>query len=329
VSIAAFVVIAFMLTMYVLLDGYDLGVAAIAPLIGRTERARDAVLASIGPFWNGNEVWLVASVAALFALFPEIYASAFSGFYLPFIVALWLLMFRGLALELRRHLPSELWREFWDAALCFSSALLIITFGVALGNLLRGLPLNAAGYFQGTFASLLNPYALLVAVFALVTLSQHGAAFVVMRVEGEPAALAMRWLEGSWWVVLILYAGVTALTLVVHGLPARGGWLLALPVLSLSALIALRVSLKRGRPGAAFIMSSAFLATLLVATAGTIYPYILPAFPPGRGGISIFAAAPSSLAVASALGVTIAGSILVLLYSSAVWQRMAGKIRVE
>jgi cytochrome bd ubiquinol oxidase subunit II len=200
---------------------------------------------------------------------------------------------------------------------------------VALGNLLRGLPLNAAGYFQGTFDELLNPYALLVAVFALVTLAQHGAAFVLMRVEGGPAGLATRLLERSWWVVLILYAGVTALTLVVHRLPARGSWLLVLPVLSLSALIALRVSLKQGRLGTAFAMSSVFLATLLVATAGTIYPYILPAFPPGRGGISIFAAAPSSLAVASALGVTILGSVLVLLYSSMVWQRMAGKIRVE
>ncbi len=327
-SVAAFVVVAFMLTVYVLLDGYDLGVATIAPLIGRNERERDAVLASIGPFWNGNEVWLVASIAALFALFPEVYASAFSGFYLPFIVALWLLMFRGIALELRSHFPSEVWRQFWNTALALSSGLLILTFGIALGNLLRGLPLNAAGYFQGTFDSLLNPYALLVGVFALVTIAQHGAAFVAMRIEGEPAALAMRLLGASWWVVLILYLGVTALTFLVHGLPGKS-WLLALPVLSLGALIALRVCLARGRLGAAFAMSSSFLATLLVATAGTIYPYILPAFPPGRGGISIFAAAPSSVAVACALAVTIAGSIVVLLYSWAVWQRMAGKIRVE
>lgn len=328
-SIAAFVVIVFMLTVYVLLDGYDLGVAAIAPLIGRSERGRDAVLASIGPFWNGNEVWLVASVAALFALFPEVYASAFSGFYLPFIVALWLLMFRGIALELRRHFPSELWRQFWDAALCLSSALLIVTFGVALGNLLHGLPLNAAGYFQGTFASLLNPYALLVSVFALVTLAQHGAAFVVMRIEGEPAVVAARLLNAAWWVVLILYLGVTADTFFVHGLPAKAGWLLVLPILSLGSLIALRVLLKQGRLSAAFGMSSLFLATLLVALAGTVYPYILPAYPPGRGGISIFAAAPSSVAVACALGVTIAGSVMVLVYSWAVWQRMATKIRVE
>jgi cytochrome d ubiquinol oxidase subunit II len=329
VSVAAFVVVAFMLTMYVLLDGYDLGVAAIAPLIGKNDRERAAVLASIGPFWNGNEVWLVAAAAALFALFPAAYASSFSGFYLPFTVVLWLLMFRGIAMELRDHFPSDLWRDFWDATLSLSSALLIVIFGVALGNLLRGLPLDAAGYFQGTFAFLLNPYALIVGAFALAALAQHGAAFAAMRIEGEPAVRATRLLRGLWWVVLILYAGVTALTFLVHGLPSSSYWLLALPILSLGALVALRASLRSNRPDVGFVMSSGFVATLLVASAGTLFPYLLPAFPPGRGGISVFEAAPSPVALACALSVTVAGSVAVLLYSMAVWRRMAQKVRVE
>jgi cytochrome d ubiquinol oxidase subunit II len=158
-SVAGFAVIAFLLTGYVLLDGYDLGVAAIAPLIGRSDHERASAMASIGPFWNGNEVWLIAAGAALFALFPAAYASSFSGFYLPFIVALWLLMFRGIALEVRERRASELWHQFWDAAFSLASGLLIVLFGVALGNLLRGVPLDSAGYFQGTFAFLLNPYA--------------------------------------------------------------------------------------------------------------------------------------------------------------------------
>ncbi len=102
-------------------------------------------MASIGPFWNGNEVWLIAGGAALFALFPAAYASSFSGFYLPFIVVLWLLMFRGIAIELREHFTSELWHQFWDAAFSLSSALLIVLFGVAIGNLLRGVPLERVG----------------------------------------------------------------------------------------------------------------------------------------------------------------------------------------
>ena len=216
VSVAAFIAIAFLLTMYVLLDGYDLGIAAIAPLIARDDRERAAAMASIGPFWNGNEVWLIAAGAALFALFPTAYASSFSGFYLPFIVVLWLLMFRGIAMELREHFASELWHQFWDAAFWLSSALLIFVFGVALGNLLRGVPLDAAGYFQGTFAFLLNPYALLVGLFALATLGVHGAAFAALRIEGEPGRRAMRITLGGSWLVLALYVAVTALTLAMH-----------------------------------------------------------------------------------------------------------------
>lgn len=327
-SVAAFVVIAFMLTMYVLLDGYDLGVAAISPFIARNDRERAAAMASIGPFWNGNEVWLVAAGAALFALFPVAYASAFSGFYLPFIVVLWLLMFRGIALELREHLPSELWHQFWDAAFSLSSALLIVVFGVALGDLLRGVPLNPAGYFQGTFAFLLNPYALLVGLFALATLAQHGAAFLAMRVESELGVAATGALLRAWWFTSLLYVVVTAATLKVHP-PANPSWLVVIPLLSLASLGALRWSAVRGGTAAAFAMSSCFIATLLIAAAGTLFPYLLPAFPPSRGGVSIYDASPSRIALSCALAITIAGSAIVLTYAAFVWRRMGVKIHVE
>lgn len=327
-AVAGFVVVAFMLTMYVLLDGYDLGVAAIAPVIARSDRERAAMMASIGPFWNGNEVWLVGSGAALFALFPVAYASSFSGFYLPFIVVLWLLMFRGIALELREHLPSELWHQFWDAAFSLSSALLIVLFGVALGNLLRGVPLDAAGYFQGTFAFLLNPYALLVGAFALCTLALHGGAFLSWRVDGDLGEKARRGMLRLWWAVLILYLGVTALTFAIRA-PLGASWLFVMPAISLVTLVDLRRRVARGQAAAAFFESSLFIVTLLTASAGTIFPYLLPAFPQGRGGISIFAAAPSSVALACALTVTIAGIVIVAIYSPLVWRRMGGKIRVE
>ncbi len=328
VSIAGFIAIAFMLTMYVLLDGYDLGVAAVAPLIARSDRERAATMAGIGPFWNGNEVWLIAAAAALFALFPTAYASSFSGFYLPFMVVLWLLMFRGIALELRGHFPSEVWHQFWDAAFSGSSALLIFVFGVALGNLLRGVPLDAAGYFQGTFAFLLNPYALLVGLFALATLGVHGAAFAAMRIEGEIAARALRVVARGSWLVLILYLTVTALTLWMNA-PLRASWLFAIPALSLIALAATWRSARVGRAREAFIMSSCFIATLLAASAGTIFPYLLPAFPARNRGISIFAAAPSETALACALSVTLIGIAGIAIYAPIVWRRMAGKVRVE
>jgi cytochrome d ubiquinol oxidase subunit II len=328
VSVAGFIAIAFMLTMYVLLDGYDLGVAAVAPLIARSDRERAATMAGIGPFWNGNEVWLIAAGAALFALFPAAYASSFSGFYLPLIIVLWLLMLRGIALELREHFPSEIWHQFWDAAFSASSALLIFVFGIALGNLLRGVPLDAAGYFQGTFSFLLNPYALLVGVFAFATLGVHGATFVAMRIEGELAARAIQIVAGGSWLVLILYLAVTALTVSMNA-PLRAPWLFAMPALSLTALGLMWRSARAGRAREAFVMSSCFIATLLAASAGTIFPYLLPAFPARNRGISIFAAAPSETALACALTVTLIGVAAVAIYAPIVWRRMARKVRVE
>ena len=327
-SVAGFAVIAFLLTGYVLLDGYDLGVAAIAPLIGRSDHERASAMASIGPFWNGNEVWLIAAGAALFALFPAAYASSFSGFYLPFIVALWLLMFRGIALEVRERRASELWHQFWDAAFSLASGLLIVLFGVALGNLLRGVPLDSAGYFQGTFAFLLNPYALLVGVFALVTLGAHGAAFAAMRIDGEPGARATRLVRRAVWLMLVLYVAVTASTFAMH-VPIRASWLFVMPLLSLAALARLWQAARKGREVGAFAMSSCFIVALLVTAAGTLFPYLLPAFPAGSGGISIFEAAPSATALSCALSVTLLGIVLLAIYAPAVWQRMGGKIRVE
>ena len=326
-SVAGFVTIAFMFAMYVMLDGYDLGLATVGPLIARGERDRSAAMASIGPFWNGNEVWLIAAAAALFALFPAAYAAAFSGFYLPFIVVLWLLMLRGIALELREHFPSEIWHQFWDTAFAGSSALLIFVFGIALGNLLRGVPLDAAGYFAGTFAFLLNPYALLVGIFALATLAQHGAAFASLRLDGDLGLRAARMVRALWWAVLPLYLSVTVATFAVHG--GVAGWLFAMPLLSLAALAGVRWGARSQRPNRAFAMSLAFVATLLTAAAGTLFPYLLPAFPPGRGGISIFAAAPSAVGLTCALAVTLGGIVIVGIYAPIVWRRMGGKVHAE
>jgi cytochrome bd ubiquinol oxidase subunit II len=326
-STAGFIAVAFILTMYVLLDGYDLGVAAISPLIARTDGERGAAMESIGPFWNGNEVWLVAAAAVLFALFPAAYAASFSGFYLPFIVVLWLLMFRGIALELRERFSSELWHQFWDTSFSLASALLIFLFGLALGNMLRGVPINAAGYFQGTFAFLFNPYAALVGLFALAALGLHGAAFTAMRVDGKPAVRAMRILTRGWWIVLALYLAVTALTIAMR--PPVASWVFAVPVISLLALGAQRRYASPALATRAFAASCVFLASLLAASAGTLYPDLLRGFPAGQRGITIFAASPSGASLMCAFVVTLVGVAAVAIYAPLVWRRMAEKIRVE
>lgn len=328
-NVAAFVVIAFMLTAYVMLDGYDLGVAAISPFVAKSDEERAAAMASIGPFWNGNEVWLIAAGGALFALFPEAYASSFSGFYLPLMVVLWLLMFRGIAMELRGHLQSELWHSFWDAAFTLSSVLLIVVFGVALGNLVRGLPLDANGYFQGTFAYLLNPYALLVGVFALAALGLQGATWLGWAAHGAVAARGTALAPRLWWAVLGLYLLVSGMTFVVRGMSGDASGLLLMPVLSLASLAACRFFVRSKAPRRAFASSSVFVASLVATAAWTMFPYMLPSYPAGHGGLSIYATAPSPVALISALVVTIVGIAIVILYATFVLGKMLPKMRSE
>ena len=206
---------------------------------------------------------------------------------------------------------------------------MIFVFGLALGNLLRGVPLDAAGYFQGTFRFLLNPYALLVGLFALATLGVHGAAFAALRIDGEPGKRAMRITLGGSWLVLALYLAVTVLTLAMRS-PIPASWLLAMPILSVLALGALWWSARKRFAAAAFVTSSSFIVTLLAAAAGTLYPFLLPKFPAGHGGgVSIFEAAPSPAALSCALTVTLAGVVAVAIYAPLIWRRMAGKVRVE
>jgi cytochrome d ubiquinol oxidase subunit II len=322
-SVISFWVIAGMLAAYTLLDGYDLGAGAISLVLGRTRDERSAIVESIGPFWSGNEVWLVAAGGTLFALFPKAYAVSFSGFYLPFIVLLWLLMFRGIAIELREMLPGNVWRDFWDAAFAISSLLLVLVLGVALGNLVRGLQLGPDGYFIGTFAALLNPFALAVAVLALLALVQHGLAYVADNVDEPLAGRARRLILTGWWIVLAAYIGVTAATFAYHRSTAEGAPLaIAGGILALISLVAVRAAAKRGAPVRLFRRSFLFVAGLVLAAAATMYPYLIRPFPAGARGMTIFEASPPPAAVAVSLTITLIGLIAVIAYSLYVRARM-------
>src|SRR5438128_9622317 len=189
-----YVVVTLMLAVYVVLDGFDFGVGILSPFAARTEIERRTALASIGPVWNGNEVWLIASGGLLFFAFPRAYAAGFSGFYLALILVLWLLIFRGLALELRGHLDHELWRQFWDLAFAGASLLLAIVFGAALGNLIRGVPLNPEGYFfvalwtdflTGPAPGILDWFTVLVGLASATILALHGTNYLTMKTKGD------------------------------------------------------------------------------------------------------------------------------------------------
>ncbi|MGZ4264595.1 MAG: cytochrome d ubiquinol oxidase subunit II, partial [Solirubrobacteraceae bacterium] len=195
-----FCALAVMITMYVVLDGFDLGVGAQHLFTARTDAEREQATAAIGPIWNGNEVWLIAGGGVLFLAFPAAYAAAFSGLYFGLIIVLWLLVGRGLALELRHQIHHPLWHAACDTVFSLASAGLAFVFGVALGNVVRGVPLKADGYFSLPLFHILNWYALLIGVFGLLVLAAHGASFLAWRATGAFAARAARTARRLWAV---------------------------------------------------------------------------------------------------------------------------------
>ena len=318
---AAFVLLAGMLCAYVILDGYDLGVGTLHLFIARTDRERADSFATIGPFWSGNEVVLIAAAGTLFAFFPQAYAASFSGFYLPFMVALWLLMVRGLSIELRGHFGDALWRGFWDAGFGISSSLLALLMGVTIGNLLRGLPMSQGGLFTGTFTFLLNPYALAVGIFSVIVLTFHGAAFMGWRLGSgsELGSRARKAVVLLWPIVLVVYAGITAATMAVHPVHSAALWLV--PVLGVASLIAARFLQSAALCLAA---TSVFLLALMISAAGTLYPYLLPSFPIGSGGLDIAAASTPESLPSAFIAVAI-GLPAVLLYATLAARRVLSR----
>src|ERR1700730_11024801 len=206
-----FCLIAIMIAVYVLLDGFDIGAGAIHLFVAKTDQERRQVLASIGPVWDGNEVWLLAAGGTLYFAFPTLYASGFSGFYLPLMIVLWLLILRGTSIEFRNHIQSAVWDPFWDFLFCASSLLLAVFYGTALANVVRGVPLDASGYFFEPLwtnfqlsdeTGILDWYTILVGVLALLVLVMHGSLRVQMKTSGAVNQRAARLAVGAWWSVL-------------------------------------------------------------------------------------------------------------------------------
>src|SRR5689334_4105614 len=211
-----FGVIGLMLTVYALLDGFDLGVGALHLIVGRTEAERGRAIGAIGPVWNGNEVWLIAAGGSLVVAFPHAYASAFSGFYLALMLVLWLLILRGVGIELRHQIDNPLWRQAWDVTFSISSALLAVLFGVALANVMRGVPFDADGSFQGSFALLLNPFAVIGGLVSLILLSLHGAAYLALKTDAAMHDRAWRAIGWLWWPAAGLILAIVAASFAVR-----------------------------------------------------------------------------------------------------------------
>ncbi len=327
-----FVVLAFMLAGYAVLDGFDLGVGSLHLLLGRTTRERTTLVDAIGPVWNGNEVWLLAAGGAMVVAFPHLYAASFSGFYLALMIVLWLLLLRGLGIEFRHQVDHDLWRHAWDVAFGLASLLLALLFGVALGNVLRGVPLDAGGEFRGTFALLLNPFALLGGVVSVATLSMHGAAWIALKTDGELQARARQYASVLWWPALVLPIAMVAASFIVR--PDFTHNFLAFPVLfvfpaaALAAIVAARAFRGRHDDLRAFVAGSAYIAAILASVAAGLFPRLLPAGPgSAHPGLDIYNAASAQSSLRIALGIYLFGMTMVLIYLVNIYRVWRGKVR--
>lgn len=327
-----FVLLAFMLAGYAVLDGFDLGVGTLHLILGRTARDRTTLIDSIGPVWNGNEVWLLAAGGALVVAFPHVYATSFSGFYLALMLVLWLLLVRGLAIEFRHQLDNPLWQHAWDVGFSCASALLALLFGVALGNVLRGVPLDGAGEFRGTFALLLNPFALLAGALSVAILSLHGAAWVALKTEGELQARARRLAGALWWGVAALLAAMVGASFAVRPEFTRNfvahPAMVILPAIAVLSLAEVRRAHGRKHDRRTFIACAATIAGILASVAAGLYPYLLPARPgAGHPGLDVYNAAAPEGSLRIALMVYLAGMALVVVYMVNIYRIWKGKVR--
>jgi cytochrome d ubiquinol oxidase subunit II len=331
-----YALVALMLTVYVVLDGFDFGAGIAHLFVARRDEERRLVLAAIGPVWDGNEVWLVASGGVLVFAFPRAYAAAFSGFYLPLMIVLWLLVIRGLSIELRGQWANPLWRAFLDASFAFSSTVLALVLGVALGNIVRGVPLGAEGSFAAALfgdGGALDAYTVLVGLFAVAALGAHGAAYLAWKCEGDVYARSRVALARALPLVGALVVIVTLATWRVQPALlssfARRPWAWPLPLAVVAALVVAWRASKGGRDRAAFLATSALLVSLLGATALSLYPVILRSTVDARFDVTAPAAATGHHGLAWGLTWWLPALALAVAYFVYLFRSFAGKVRAS
>ena len=337
-----FIFVALMIAMYVLLDGFDIGAGAIHLIAARDDRERRKIIRAIGPVWDGNEVWLIAGGGTLFFAFPVLYASSFSGFYLPLIVVLWLLMLRGLSIELRGHIADPMWASFWDAVFFLGSSLLAIFFGAALGNVVRGVPLDPDGYFFqplwtdfdpfSNTPGILDPYTVLIGLLALATLIVHGSNFVALKTDGDLNARSRKISRRFTYATVVLTVLATAFTFWVSP------WMLesfnerpygyVLPLVAIAGLAGMVLFNLRNDDRNAFLSSGAYIIGMLTSTVFGVYPKVLPAVDPANS-LTIYNASASRSGMAVGLVWWSIGMVLAVVYFVVIYRLFRGKVNLE
>ncbi|HTX77402.1 MAG TPA: cytochrome d ubiquinol oxidase subunit II [Terracidiphilus sp.] len=337
-----FWIVAVMIAAYVVFDGFDLGVGILAPFVAKTEDERRMLFRSIGPVWDGNEVWLLAGGGTLYFAFPLLYASSFSGFYLPLMIVLWLLIMRGASIELRAHIDHNVWRSFFDALFFVSSALLAIFFGAALANVIRGVPLDVDNYFflplwtnwrVGAQPGILDWYTVIGGVVALVALAAHGALWLALKAPDELEARARR-AATALWVALLLITCISLPATIAVRPSALANYtahpvLFLIPALVVATLIAMISFTRQRKPLPAFLSSCFYLVFMLVGAAVGLYPVLLPSSTDPARDITIASALAGPHSLHVGLVWWSIGLVLALAYFITSYRLFRGKVSAE
>lgn len=326
-----FLLVAVLIVGYAILDGFDFGVGVLH-LFTKNEEEKRVNMNAIGPVWDGNEVWLLTGGGALFAAFPIVYATVFSGFYLALMLLLAALIFRAVSFEFRGKVESETWKKIWDIAFGLGSLLPVILFGVAIGNILRGIPINENGIFTGNFFTLLNPYSILVGVLSLVLFTMHGSVYMTLKSSGSQLERMKNIAPRLWIAFVVLYVLVTIYSVFESGflfaliLSNPLFWILF--ILMLAAIIYLPVALKAEKFGRAFISSSLTIACMLGLMAVGLFPRLVPSVTDLQYSLTIYNASSTQRTLFTMLIIALIGMPFVIGYTIFIYRAFKGKVQI-
>ena len=317
---------------YAILDGFDLGVGILHPL-AKSERDRRLFVNAIGPLWDGNEVWLVTFGGAMFAMFPEVYATVFSAFYIPFMALLCALILRAVSLEFRGKVASLWWKRIWDRAFFGASATATLIFGVGVGNTIMGLPLDEKGVFRGNVLDLLGPYPLLIGVLALALFALHGSIFLYLKTDGAVQQRLGPWMWHCWGVFLVLYFSATIFTLLAAPSVAENvkahPWIAAIAVVNILAIANIPRALFRKRYAQAFLSSAFNIACMIGLFGAALFPNLLMASNDPAHTWDIYNAASSEKTLTIGLVIVIIGMPFVVGYTALIYWAFRGKVKLD
>ncbi len=326
-----FVLLGILLAGYAILDGFDLGVGILHLAVKKDEERR-IFMNSIGPIWDGNEVWLVTFGGAMFAAFPEVYATVFSGFYTPFMALLFALIFRAVSMEFRSKRPSLAWRTFWDVAFFGGSTLATLLYGIAVGNAMQGMPIGADKEYQGTTLDLVRPYPLLVGVFAVATFAMHGSLYLYLKTEGDLQNRIHRWVWRTFGFFLVLFLFTTIYTLVEVPLATRNfdrhPWVWLVVALNILAISNIPRAIYKNRPGFAFLSSCATIAALTFFFGVALFPELVHSSLDPKWSLDAYNGASSKKTLGIMAIIAFMGIPFVLAYTAAIFWVFRGKVKL-